>query len=115
MLRSLFAIIAGYAPFGLGAVLLFALTGQDPHEPAPLGFKLGSIAAGIALALLAGYVVARLAPRRPTLHALVLAALIALAAGASIIARPDGGQIWSQLAALVLMSPAVVLGSLLGR
>jgi hypothetical protein len=110
--RSVFAIVAGYLVFGLSAVLLFQVAGVDPHAEARLVFKIFSVAYGVIFALGAGLLAARLAPARPLLHATVVAGLVALAAGASLVGA--SGAKWSQVSALVLMAPAVLLGGRLG-
>jgi hypothetical protein len=110
--RSVFAVIAGYLVFGLSAVLLFQVIGIDPHAEASLGFKIFSILWGIAFALGAGFFAARLSPARPLLHASVVAGLVAVAASVSLVGA--SGAKWSQLAALLLMTPSVVLGGWVG-
>jgi multisubunit Na+/H+ antiporter MnhE subunit len=109
MLRSIGAVAAGYFIFGSSGLLLFQLSGQDPHDPAPLNFKLASIIWGCVFALVAGWLTARIAPKRPATHAAILAALIALGAVVSLVASPPGA-IWSQVSALVLMAPCAWLG-----
>jgi hypothetical protein len=114
MLRSLGAVAAGYIVFATSAVLLFQLSGQAPHEAASSGFKIGSIIWGAVFALIAGWMTGRVAGRRPATHAAVLAALIALGATVSLVARPSGA-IWSQVGALAVMAPCTWLGGLLSR
>ena len=109
MLRSAGAVAAGYMVFGASAFLLFQLSGIDPHQPAPLTFKIASVIWGCVFALVAGWLTARVAGQRPVVHAAILAALIALGALASIATRP-GDAMWSQLSALVLMAPCAWLG-----
>lgn len=111
MVRSLGALAAGYLIFGGSAALLFQVSGQPPHEAAPLWFKVASIAWGAVFALVAGWLTARIAVRRPATHAGILAGLIALGAVISLVARPSGA-IWSQVAALVVMAPCAWLGGL---
>src|SRR5688500_11061282 len=109
MLRSLGAVAAGYVIFGASAFLLFQLSGIDPHQSAPITFKIASIIWGCVFALVAGWLTARLAPTRPVVHAVVLAALIALGALVSMVSV-RGDAIWSQASALVLMAPCAWLG-----
>jgi O-antigen/teichoic acid export membrane protein len=115
MLRSVSAVVVGYLPFGVSAVLLFKLTGRDPHAPAPLGFMLLSTLYGVAFAILSGYLAARLAGRRPLSHAIAVAGIIGLGALISIVLRPVGAALWSQMTALVLMAPSASLGGLIHR
>jgi hypothetical protein len=112
MLRSIGAVAAGYLVFGSSAALLFQMSGHLPHEPAPAGFKIGSIVWGAVFALIAGWLTARIAARRPATHAAVLAGLIALGAVVSLVAGP-GSAIWSQVSALLIMAPCAWIGGLL--
>lgn len=114
MLRSAGAVAAGYMVFGASAFLLFQLSGIDPHQPAPVRFKIASIIWGCVFALVSGWLTGRIAGRRPVVHAAVLAVLIALGALVSIAARP-GDAIWSQISALALMAPCAWLGGLRAR
>jgi hypothetical protein len=113
MLRSLGAIAAGYLIFGSSAFLLFQLAGVEPHDAAPLRFKIASIIWGAVFALVAGWLAARVAGRRPATHAAIVAAVIALGAVISLVAAP--GAKWSQLAALAIMAPCAWLGGLISR
>ena len=103
MLRSLGAVAAGYLIFGASGLLLFQLSGRDPHQAAPLTFKIATIIWGCVFALVAGWLTARIAPKRPATHAAILAALIA-PARSRLSSQP--GAKWSQIAALVVMAPA---------
>src|SRR5437870_675301 len=114
MLRSIGAVAAGYLIFGTSAALLFQLSGQLPHEPAPIGFKIGSTIWGAVFALVAGWLTARIATRKPATHAAILAGLIALGAIVSLAARPSDAK-WSQTSALVVMAPCAWLGGLRAR
>jgi hypothetical protein len=111
MLRSLGVIAAGYLIFGGSAALLFQMSGQPPHDAASLGFKIASILWGAVFALVAGWLTARIAARRPATHAAALAAVIALGAVISLAAGPAGAK-WSQIAALVVMAPCAWIGGL---
>ena len=114
MLRSIGAVAAGYTIFGASAALLFQLSGQDPHQPAPLTFEIASTIWGCVFALVAGWLTARIALRKPATHAAILAALIALGAVVSLAARPSDAK-WSQLSALAVMAPCAWLGGLRAR
>jgi hypothetical protein len=114
-LRSIAAVAAGYIVFAASAALLFQLSGTDPHAPASLGFKVGSIIWGSVVALIAGWLTGRIAGRRQAAHAAVLASLIALGALVSLILRTGHDSIWSQLAALVFLVPAAWVGGVIAR
>jgi hypothetical protein len=113
MLRSIGAVAAGYLVFGSSAALLFQLSGQAAHDQATAGFKIGSIIWGAVFALVAGWLTARIAVRRPATHAAILAGVIALGAIISLAAAP--GAKWSQLSALAVMAPCAWLGGLRAR
>jgi|SRR5665213_463867 len=108
--RSVLAVIVGYLIFALSAFAFFQITGQPPHQAAPIPIMLASIAFGMVFALLGGYVAAWLARRRPLAHASAVAVLLALGAAISLLGTLGTGAIWSQVAALALMAPAAVLG-----
>lgn len=108
--RSLVAIASGYALFTAAAASFSAISGHDPRTPADSSFPILSTGAGVLFALAAGYLAAWAARRRPFLHAAILAALLAIEAFASIVARPAGSAISSQLATILLMAPSAALG-----
>ncbi len=112
MLRSAGAVVAGYFVFAASAVLLFQLSGRDPHAPAPLPFEIASGVWGAVFALVGGWLAAHVSVRRPATHAAVVAAVIAAGAAGSMLADP-GAAHWTQLAALVVMAPCAWLGGVL--
>ena len=114
MLRSIVAVVAGYAVFGASAAILFPLTGRDPHAQAPMTFLVLAIVYGMVFAAAGGYAAAAIAARKPRVHAAIVGALIAVGAVVSIVAAPSDAQ-WSQLAALFLMAPAAAGGGMLWR
>lgn len=114
MLRSVVAVVAGYAVFGASAAVLFPLTGRDPHAPAPMAFVLWTTIYGMVFAAAGGCAAAAIAPHKPRVHAAIVGALIALGAVVSLVAAPSDAR-WSQLAALFLMAPAAAAGGMLRR
>jgi hypothetical protein len=112
MLRSIGAVVAGYFVFAASAVLVFQLTGQDPHAPATLPFKVASIVWGAVFAMVGGWLAAHVSVRRPAMHGAIVAIVIAVLAAASMVADPGGAR-WSQLAALIVMAPCAWLGGAL--
>src|SRR5450432_16820 len=110
MARSSLAVVVGYLIFALSAFAFFQVTGQPPHQAAPLPIMLGSIALGMTSALLGGYVAAWIARRRPLAHGVAVAAVLALGATVSLLGTLGKGAVWSQVAALALMAPCAVLG-----
>ena len=76
---------------------------------------LGSIVVGIVFAFLGGYLAARLAGRNPAGHGIAVAAILALGAAISLASAVGHGAIWSQVAALVLMTPSAAIGGLVRK
>ena len=111
MLRLIAGILFGYAFFALIAVLIFQLSGRDPHDSADPAFMVGTIGAGVIGALTGGYIGAAIAKGYERTTGLVIALIIATAALLSLLAQPGAGADWSQVAAILLMSPAAFLGA----
>lgn len=110
MLRSVLAVLVGYSVFAVSAVLLFQLSGVDPHGPSGLGFRIFGLAYGTAFAGIGGYVAATIAPRTPWRPVGVVAAVVVLAAVVSLVASPGDHATWTQLASIVLFAPAILAG-----
>jgi hypothetical protein len=108
--RSILAVVVGYLIFAVSAFAFFQITGQPPHQPAPMPIMLASIAVGMFFALLGGFVAGSLARHRPLAHGVAVAAVLALGAAISLLSTLGKGAVWSQVAALVLMAPCAVLG-----
>ncbi len=104
--RSVAAVLIGYVVFAGSAVLLFNAAGRDPHAPQSLGFIIFTVVYGILFAGLGGLLAARIAPKKPTVHAALVSLLIALGATVSLLAAPGAGSTWSQWAALIFMAPS---------
>jgi len=111
--RSVVAVIAGCAIFAVSAGALFALSGQDAHGEASVPFMVLAVVYGVAFALLGGYVSGWIASRAPFTHGLIVAGILALGAGISLIVTVSKGAIWSQVTALTAMAPAAALGGYL--
>ena len=110
MARSVIAVIVGYLIFALSAFAFFQISGQPPHQAAPVPIMIGSIAFGMVFALLGGFVAAWLARRRPLAHGVAVAVVLALGAAISLLNTMGKGAVWSQVAALAFMAPCAVLG-----
>jgi len=110
MVRSVLAVIAGYLVFAVSAILLFRLSGHDPHAPAETGFVIVTILYGMFFATLAGFLAALLGKRFEMEHALAVASLIAALGAASLLASVKSGAIWTQLAAILIIAPCAMLG-----
>lgn len=112
VLREVTAGLAGFILFMAASAILFHIAGYDPYSEVSRSFQITSIAYGVVFALISGYVTALLSPLSRVRPALMVALLIAVVAILSMLAT-DAVEAWSQLAALILMAPAVVFGSIL--
>ena len=112
MFRSLVAVAAGYFVFAVSAVLLFQLSGRQPHAPAPLSFEVAAVVWGAVFAMVGGWLAAHVSVRRPAVHGAIVAGVIAVGAVASMLAD-RGGAMWTQIAAVVVMAPCACLGGVL--
>ena len=110
MMRRVAVVITGYLVFTLSAALLFAMSGQDPHLVPSLGFAIVSILYGMAFAFIGGWLAALLGRKDELTHAVFVAALIFLIALISLLLQVGHGSMWSQLAAIFLMSPSAIFG-----
>jgi hypothetical protein len=112
MIRSIGAVVAGYFVFAASAVLIFQVTGQNPHADAPWAFKLATTVWGAVFAGVGGWLAAHVSVRRPAAHGAAVGAVIAVGALVSMLADAPGAR-WSQMAALVVMGPGAWLGGAL--
>ena len=95
--RSTLAVVVGYLIFAASAFAFFRISGQPPHQAAPLPIMLESIAFGMNFALLGGYVAGWLAQRRPVAHGAGVAALLAIGGAVSLLSALGTGAVWSQM------------------
>jgi hypothetical protein len=109
LLRSVAAVIAGYLVFAVSAVLLYSLSGMNPHAPQSMPFMIVAVLYGMVFAAIGGMVTVSVARLRPLFHAALLSALIALGAALSLITSPAIDARWSQWTAIVLMAPCAFL------
>lgn len=109
-MRSFLAAVAGYLVFGVSAVAMFQISGVDPHQQPGVGFMVGSTIYGVVFAIAGGYVSAAIVARKQLMHAGIVAAIIAVLALISIFAQPGLPTYWSQIAAIVFMTPSAVFG-----
>lgn len=109
-LRSVFAIVLGYAIFVVSTLTVFKISGQQAHADASASFMVLSSVVGVLAAFVGGYVAAVVAGRKPFEHALATAALLATGATVSLISTIGKGAIWSQVSALALMAPSMAWG-----
>jgi len=124
LLRSTGAVLAGFlVVFVLSTAtdVVMHATGIFPPWFQPMSDPLWLLTTGyrVVYTVLGGYVAARLAPDRPTLHALVLGFLglaVAVAGAMATLGRgPEFGPAWYPLALVLTAVPACWLGGVLHR
>ena len=108
-LREVIAGVVGFLIFMCASAVLFYAAGYDPYEPVARSFQVMSVAYGVVFALISGYVAAVISPASNGRPVLMVALLIAVLAIVSLLTG-EGVEAWSQISALILMAPAVVVG-----
>jgi hypothetical protein len=105
-LRQVLGWLVGYGISLASSLAWFAAMHRPPYLAQPKWFMVATAVYGILFAILAGYVAARVGSY-PTGFA--VGVTIAVLSIISLLV--DAGTHWSQYVALVLMSPAAVLGA----
>ena len=115
--RSILALIAGMLTaiaLSLGTDLALHAVGLTPSlgKPMPDGWLAVATTYRTIYGVLASYIVARLAPRRPMLHALIAGfiGLIVSAAGAVATWNKGLGPHWYPLSLIILALPPAWIG-----
>jgi len=108
MLRKILAILAGYAIFVLAAVLLFQISGVDPHSDPSILFLIGVITCGVLSSVTGGFTVQLIAKDKKLVLNYVLAIIIAGFAIFSFLKTT--GNHYSQIAAVFLFAPLSIVG-----
>ncbi len=119
-MRSIVSIVAGFlvaTALAFGAEMLLLKIAPALADPAARAQDIAALVvmlAYAAIALIAGaYVTARLAPRRPMMHAVILGVIaLALALTESTVFW-NVLPAWSHVASIVLVLPAAWFGGLL--
>jgi len=109
-LRSAGSVVTGYALFAVSAFLVFNLSGQPPHQAAPLWFMVVSTILGMFFAFLGGYVSGLLAGTKPLGHAIGVASILFIGATISLAITFGKGAVWSQVTAIILVAPSAIFG-----
>ena len=107
IMRVFSGIILGYLFFELLWYLLFRVTNTDPHAPASISFQAGAVIFGLLFALAAGFLASFIGGRPHFIAAWVAGALVAVTA---IVIMVRKGPAWPQVAAVLFMSPSIVVG-----
>jgi fructose-specific phosphotransferase system IIC component len=105
--RVFSGVVFGYLFFELLWFALFHVTNTDPHAPASISFQLGAVIFGLLFALTAGFLASFIGGRPNFIAAWIVGGLIALSA---VVIMIRYGVAWPQLAALLFMAPAAIIG-----
>ena len=122
VLKSIGAVIAGYLISAILTALTIAVLGAlfpESYQPENIRWVVFNVIYGCVFAVVGGYIVARLAPSRPFIHATVLGVLMAIFAlltGYAVSVTPPSpdyanqpGWYYPVLAVTVL--PSILLGA----
>jgi hypothetical protein len=117
MVKSILSVVAGYVAWTaifLGSSALVRSVMSDVHDSEGFTTDISALLIylilSIVASLAAGFVTARLAPRRMTRHAFVLAILL-LATGIPVqLASWDKLPLWYNVAFLAMLMPATLAG-----
>ncbi|CAN5354311.1 hypothetical protein BH09BAC3_BH09BAC3_09250 [soil metagenome] len=110
ILRNILAILAGYVIFVISAVLLFQLSGIDPHVDPSMGFIILSIIYGVVFSFIGGWIAELISNSGKLTINYILAGIIAGFAAFSMF--KTSGNHYSQIAAIVAFAPASIVGGI---
>lgn len=111
MARSILSVIAGYLVMAIAIMILFAVWfGGDLEATPTTAFLLFSLVYGFAAATAGGYVTALIAGRAEINHAAALAALAVVMGIVSVITAAGREPVWFQIANMVVVVAAILLG-----
>ena len=110
ILRSIIAVITGYAVFLISALLLFQLSDVDPHADPSWTLMLSTVIYGIVFSFIGGILTQVISKSGKLIVNYILAAIIAGFAAFSLF--KTSGNHYSQLAAIFLFAPASLLGGI---
>jgi hypothetical protein len=111
MIRSVFAVVAGFMTWAVLTIGLWVVFGYGPREVPSQGFLMFSLLFEVAFALAAGYLTALIARRRESVHGAILAGAMALDGVAAIAFTPDAYPLWVNLSTIFILAPACYAGS----
>lgn len=115
MLRSGLAVLAGFLLFTVSELALAHATGRAPETNTTLPRLVLGLAHGIAFAVAAGWLTARLAGGSAIMHAMVLAMVIAAVALFELLYAFKVAPTveWWQMIRMFVFGPAAVVGGFL--
>ncbi|MFV1988894.1 MAG: hypothetical protein ACC682_16600, partial [Gemmatimonadota bacterium] len=123
LLRSVAAVIVGFVVLTLGSVaagrLIVGATGIGPQDTVTMGFLLANLASRAFVAVVAGYLTSRAAPKKPLLHGVALAGMVAFLAVVALIGLRAAGTAsdpeWYPVAMLFVGPLGVIFGAAIGQ
>lgn len=110
MIRQIIGVVAGYAVFVATSLILFKVSGRDPHSDPTLTFVLLTLVYGVAFSFTAGFITQIIARTRNVKINYILALIIAGFAMFSFF-KSEGNH-WTQLLAFFIFAPVSILGGL---
>ncbi len=110
MIRKILSIILGYAIFVITSLVLFRISGQNPHSNPEIGFVVLTVIYGAVFSFIAGFSTQLIAKTRNLKINYVLAIIIAGFATFSLF--KSQGNHWTQLLAIFIFAPTSILGGL---
>ena len=110
MLRAIIAVIVGWGIFVAATLAIFRLLGHDPHLPASKEVMFVTILWGVGFAFVGGWMAALIGGRYGRWCARIIAMIIAASSVITGIMIYGRQPLWSNIAALCLMAPAMWLG-----
>jgi ABC-type Fe3+-siderophore transport system permease subunit len=109
-MRKVLGIVAGYAIFVATSLVLFKISGQDPHADPTTSFVILTTIYGVVFSFVAG-LVTQLIARKTNLKLNYILAFI-IAGFATFSFFKSEGNHWTQLLAIFIFAPASILGGL---
>ena len=110
MVQKFLGVIVGYAIFAATSLVLFKLSGQNPHADPTVSFVIVTIIYGGIFSFIAGFI-AQLIVRTKNLNVNYILAFI-LAGFAAFSFFKSSGNYWTQLTAILVFAPVSILGGL---
>lgn len=108
MIKQFLGVIAGYAIFVITSILLFRLSGVNPHTEASIAFMFLTFVYGTIFSFLSGFVCQMIINKRNLKVNYIL--FIIMAGFATFSLFKSDGSSWTQLLAIFVFAPVSILG-----
>ncbi len=109
--RNILSVVVGYATFVISAVLLFQLSGINPHADPSIVFIGFTVSYGILFSFVGGLVTQLISRTNQLTMNYILAGIMAGFAAFSMV--KSAGNHYSQIAAIFLFAPSSIIGGLI--